>query len=746
MANSGARSRALADAFDSTKADCWYRTPIPLVLRIISGILQGMKSPFFALGLGLSLICGGWSARADLLVSSFSGHRVLRYSESNGVALGVFITNGSGGLNLPHGLAVGPDGNLYVASAGNDAVLRYNGTNGAFLGEFIPSTNGVLDYPVGLEFRPDGFLYVSSQLNNSVARFQATNGVFAGVFVTNGSGGLNGPSGLTFGPDGHLYVVARFGNEVLRYDGTNGAFLGAFVPASGNFLAQPFGGRFGPDGNFYVASGNGNKIARFDGKTGASLGDFVAAGGGGVSLPIGLEFGPDGALYAASFNNHKIARFNGVSGVAVADFVSSGSGGLAGPNFFLFRPAQTFSTNIPGLGPVGPVVQRHLGLIFTEGPAADAHGTVYFSDVQSNRVYRTDPSGLLGLFLTNSSACNGLMCDQSGRIIACQRDLRRIIAIDPATTNVTALATNWSGRAFLGPNDLVVDAAGGVYFTDPFFSGSLTPTQSVYYAAANGAVSLLVSNLTRPNGVILSPDESKLYVVLSGAANLLTYPVNGPGLLGPPVTTVLPRTGDGMTLDTLGNLYLCQPGGSNITVLSPAGAVLGAIRFPEQPANCTFGGKDMKTLFVTARTSLYTCRMEATGHRFAWNPPTYAAFQKKFFNATNASASAPDADPDADGASNQLEYLTRTHPLCAGDAWRISLQRAGEAARISFLQISGRGFEVEHQGFFPAAGSWPALSAPGNPPAVSTTNRTAIIEDSLDPATNRFYRVRVFEP
>ncbi len=696
----------------------------------------------------LALTVGAPLGRADLLVSSFSGHRVHRYNDATGASLGTLVTNGSGGLNLPHGLAVGPDGNLYVASAGSDAVLRYNPTNGAFIDTFASAG---LDYPVWLEFRPDGFLYVSSQLNNSVVRFNAASGAFAGAFVTNGSGGLNGPSGLAWGPDGNLYVTGRFGHHVKRYHGTSGAFIDTFVTNGAGGLSQPFGCRFGPDSHLYVVNGNSNRVARFHGATGAFMGDFApnpaGASSGNLSLPVGLDFGPDGNLYVASFNNNKVARFNGSDGTYLNDFVATGSGGLSGPNFFLFRPAQSAATNIPGVGPVGPVTQRHLGLIFTEGPAADANGHVYFSDVQGNRIYKSDTNGLLSIFLTNSRACNGLMFDQSGRLIACQRDDRRLIAIDIATTIITPIATNWNGRAFIGPNDLVVDPTGGVYFTDPNFAGSQTgSTQSVYYVSGAGVASQVVSNLSRPNGVILSRDETTLYVVLSGSANLISYPVLSPGVLGAPTVTAIPNTGDGMTLDTQGNLYLCQPSANRIIVRSPAGANLGAIPFPEAPANCTFGGKDMKTLFVTARTSLYTCRMTATGHRFAWNPPTYADFQRKFFNSTNVPAAALDADPDSDGARNRLEYLTRTHPLCGGDAWGISLQRTGSVAQIIFVQAAGRGFDVEHNSDVAATNNWPSLVTPGNPPSISATNRTAAVEDNIVVGTNRFYRVRVFEP
>jgi len=704
-------------------------------------IMTGMNTRWPIWLMGAALWCAT-AAQAELFVASFGGNRIHRYSETNGTAIGtgIFVPAGSGGLNLPHGMAIGPDDNLYVASAGNDAVLRYNGTNGAFLNEFIAPANGFLDYPVWLEFRPDGFLYVSSQLNNSVVRFHATNGAFAGVFVTNGSGGLNGPSGMTWGVDGHLYVTGRFGNQVKKYDGTNGAFLGTVVEGA---LAQPFGIKCGPDGHLYVVSGNSNSVERFHGRTGSYLGRFVADGSGGLSLPIDLTFGPNGDLYVASFNNNKVARFNGGNGAYVSDFVLTGAGSLTAPNFLLFRPARTFSTNIPGIGPIGPIEQRHLGLTFTEGPAADALGNVYFTDVQANRIYKSDTRGLLSVFFPNSSACNGLMFDQRGRLIACQRDQRRIIAIDIATTNVTPLATNFLGRPFIGPNDLVVDGSGGVYFSDPNFgSGQTGFTQSVYYVSAEGVVSQVISNLSRPNGVILSTDERTLFVVLSGAARLMSYPVLGAGLLGAGVTNSIPQTGDGMTIDTQGNLYLCQPNVNQILVRSPSGATLGSITFPQAPANCTFGGKDMKTLFVTARTALYICRMEATGHRFAWNPATYLDFLKKFFGATNAPSSGPADDPDADGASNELEYLTRTHPLCAGDAWGIGIRNVAGTARISFAQAAGRGFEVQHSPLPGPGAIWQGLSNV----LASATNRMAVVDDPIDAGTNRFYRVRVFEP
>lgn len=287
------------------------------------------------------------SACAELFVSGHNSHRVYRYSETNGAFLDVFIPNTNSLLNLPHGLAFGPDGNLYVASAGNDCILRYNGTNGAFLNVFATNSTGALDYPVALIFRPDGLLYVSSQLNGSVVRFNATSGVFVDVFVTN-SAALVGPSDMVFGPDGNLYVVGRYNGRVARYNGTNGAFMDSFVAAN---LSEPFGLRFAADGNLLVASGNDHVVQRFNGTNGIFLNTFIF--GGALALPIGVEIGPDGNIYVASFGNHKVARFNPTNGAYLGDFVTVGSGGINGPNFMLFRPPAPVVRPVLGISASG---------------------------------------------------------------------------------------------------------------------------------------------------------------------------------------------------------------------------------------------------------------------------------------------------------------------------------------------------------------------------------------------------------
>jgi len=271
---------------------------------------------------------------------------------------------------------------------------------------------------------------------------------------------------------------------------------------------------------------------------------------------------------------------------------------------------------IPGIGPAGEIVKLHTGFKFTEGPAADAEGNVYFSDIPSNRIHKVDLEGKLSTFLENSEGANGLMFDALGRLVACQGGSGRMVAIGVADQKITVLAEKMAEKG--KPNDLVIDAAGGVYFTDP-------GEKSVYYVTADGKASTVLGDMPRPNGVILSPDEKTLVVLPSGSPDVMAYPVTAPGKVGAgkvfckleQAAQGNPRGGDGLTVDTKGNFYFTQPSLGAIQVVSPEGKTLGLIKIPEGPSNCTFGGKDMKTLFVTARTSLYAVKMEATGHRFA---------------------------------------------------------------------------------------------------------------------------------
>jgi gluconolactonase len=288
--------------------------------------------------------------------------------------------------------------------------------------------------------------------------------------------------------------------------------------------------------------------------------------------------------------------------------------------------AQTAASaeKIPGIGPTGEVKKVHGNFQFTEGPAADREGNLYFSDVAGNKLYKVDAKGDLSVLLDPSNHTNGLMCNAAGNIVACEMD-GRLIEVNPKTKEVKSLADGYEGKRFNAPNDLVIDRDGGIYFTDPHFRAPMPLPQGVrafYYRAPDGKVTRLGVVETAPNGVILSPDEKTLYIIPSMQAEMLAFPVEAPGKLGAQRTfcTLKQATGktagggDGLTIDTQGNLYITSALG--VQVFSPSGSHLGIIEFPEQPANCTFAGPGNKTLYATARTSLYAVPMEATGHVF----------------------------------------------------------------------------------------------------------------------------------
>lgn len=287
--------------------------------------------------------------------------------------------------------------------------------------------------------------------------------------------------------------------------------------------------------------------------------------------------------------------------------------------------AEDKPTKIPHIGPTGEVRKIAGDLEFTEGPTDDGQGNLYFSDIPADRIYKFDAKGEKSVFLEPSHHTNGLMLNAAGNIVACEMD-GRIVEIDVKTKKVTALTDEYGGKPYNAPNDLVIDREGGFYFTDPRFRARQPWPQGKeawYYVDAKGKVARLGENLPAPNGVILSPDEKTLYVIPSMQKQMMSYPVLGPGKLGEgKVFCELQQRdanvnggGDGLTIDSKGNLYITSALG--IQVFSPEGKHLGNIIFPEQPANCTFGGKDGKTLYATARTSVYAVEMEATGHRFA---------------------------------------------------------------------------------------------------------------------------------
>ena len=260
------------------------------------------------------------------------------------------------------------------------------------------------------------------------------------------------------------------------------------------------------------------------------------------------------------------------------------------------------------------------GFKFTEGPAFGPQGRLLFSDIPNSRIVEIGSDGSPSDFLQPSGRANGLMFDREGYLYACQGGARRLVRIDlEAKASPVVLAETFDGKKLNSPNDLALDAHGGIYFTDPRYGGDEPveqPVMGVYYIDKAGKIQRVIDKLERPNGILVSPDGKALYVAEPNKRELYRYAIEAPGKLG---EGSLIFTGDatldgggpdGMAHDKHGNLYCTYKG---ITVLDPDGKLIGRIPVPEHPANCTFGDKDGKTLYVTARTSLYKIAMKVSG-------------------------------------------------------------------------------------------------------------------------------------
>ncbi len=271
--------------------------------------------------------------------------------------------------------------------------------------------------------------------------------------------------------------------------------------------------------------------------------------------------------------------------------------------------------------PTGPVEKVKSGFQFTEGPASAPDGTLYFSDIPANTIVKMTPSGEFSTFTDQSRHTNGMIYSADGRLFACQMD-GQIVTYDPTSKETTVVADQFEGKRFNAPNDLVLDSMGGVYFTDPLFRAPEPlpqGVQAVYYVDNAGHVSRVTEHIAAPNGVALSPDGKRLYVIPSHQAEMLVYDVLSPGKLGDQrvfCTVKQPEGksgtgGDGMAVDVEGNLYITTNLG--VQIYSPQGEYRGMVVTQEQPANVTFGGADRKTLYITARTSLYRAPMPIAG-------------------------------------------------------------------------------------------------------------------------------------
>ena len=267
-----------------------------------------------------------------------------------------------------------------------------------------------------------------------------------------------------------------------------------------------------------------------------------------------------------------------------------------------------------GLVSAGAEVEKLAdGFKFTEGPAADGKGSVYFTDIPNNRIHKWNiAEKKLSTFREDSGGANGLYFGPDGTLYACEGVSQRIAAVSADGKNSKALAETYDGKPFNKPNDLWVDAKGGIYFTDPNYGRDKTSQdgEHVYYLSPDRKKVLRVADdFRRPNGIVGTPDGKTLYITDRTGKKTFRYKINDDGTLSD--KTLFAEVGsDGMTLDAKGNLYTTL---KHVTVFSPDGKQIAEIKTPKPPSNVCFGGPGRTTLFITARDGFYAVKMAVAG-------------------------------------------------------------------------------------------------------------------------------------
>lgn len=254
---------------------------------------------------------------------------------------------------------------------------------------------------------------------------------------------------------------------------------------------------------------------------------------------------------------------------------------------------------------------------FTEGPAADKKGNVFFTDQPNNTIWKYSIDGKLTLFMENAGRSNGLYFDKSGNLIACADEKNELWSISPDKT-VKVLLNDYEGKKLNGPNDIWIDDKGGIYFTDPYYQRDYwerkTPEldgEKLYYLPKGKTNPVILDDeFAQPNGIIGSPDFKYLFVADIGANKTYRYLIKGEGVLGEK-TLFANQGSDGMTIDNKGNIYLT---GNGVSVYNKEGKKIKQIDVPENwTGNVTFFGKNRDRLFITASKSVYLLKMNVRG-------------------------------------------------------------------------------------------------------------------------------------
>jgi len=256
------------------------------------------------------------------------------------------------------------------------------------------------------------------------------------------------------------------------------------------------------------------------------------------------------------------------------------------------------------------------GFAFTEGPSVAPDGRVFFTDQPNDKIDVWSEDGTISTYMNGCQRANGTYFNQKGELVVCA-DLHNKLMVVTPDKQMKTIAENYDGKHLNAPNDLWIAPNGGIYFTDPYYfrkywepgHQEVQDVRGVYYLNPNGKVIRVISDYKQPNGLIGTPDGKTLYVSDIEDGKIWKYSMNADGTLSNK-TFFAPEGSDGMTIDNKGNVYLSS---KTVSVYNPQGENIAKIEVPEQPANICFGGKKRNILFITARTSVYTLKMNVKG-------------------------------------------------------------------------------------------------------------------------------------
>ena len=289
------------------------------------------------------------------------------------------------------------------------------------------------------------------------------------------------------------------------------------------------------------------------------------------------------------------------------------------PMFLLFsQPLFSQDAGLPAIIKPGTNLEKLPGdFAFTEGPAADKAGNVYFTDQPNNRIMVWSTDGELSTFMQPCGRSNGMFFDTKGNLWSCADEKNELWRISP-DKSIEVILNKYNGKLLNGPNDLWVAPDGSIYFTDPYYKRSWwdhaempQDKQCVYFLSADRKTLKRVEDeLLQPNGIVGTPDGRILYVADIRGNKTWTYTINADGILtGKKLFCEMGS--DGMTIDSKGNIYLT---GKGVTIFDKTGKRIGNISVPENwTANVCFGGKSKKALFITASKGLYMIRTRIKG-------------------------------------------------------------------------------------------------------------------------------------